>query len=150
MAAVLTGLGFYQLLNLLKPLRLKQSVAGGILLVLVLGHLLYADKWQLYDSYRSSYFGTTTALAKNLQDTKTIGVIAAGIHPTFADGLYYLTNRDIIYFNPTTVSELTNNGELKKAFAIYEVKTAVGFSKTISADIERLTGAKTIAWDKNN
>jgi len=132
MAAVLTGLGLYQLLELLKPLRFKQLIMSGILLVFIVGHLIYADKWQLFDSYRSSYFGAAIEMAKAEQDIKNTGVIAVGTHSTFADAFYYLTNRDVIYFNPSTIEELIKNGKLKEAFDIYKVKSALGYTSNLS------------------
>lgn len=152
-AAALAGLGFYQLwrwlnhaLDLTK--RRQQLALGGLILLMLLAHLVYADRWRLYDTYRSSYIGTILQFSDTLKTVTDPGVIAVGVHPSFAYGLYYFNNRDMVFFNPATVEELIKNGQLKTALDRYHVKTAVGFSTAASADIKRLTGLATIPWDK--
>lgn len=136
-AAVLVGLGIYQLLEIFKTTSIKQYALAGIILAFIIGHLAYADKWELYDAYRSSYFGAALNMVeKEGKDIKNTGVIAVGPHPTFAYAFYYLTNHDVIYFNPDTIAELIKNKKLKKAFDIYKVESAFGYSSDLSNQIK--------------
>lgn len=141
--AILTGLGIWQIAEFLKPINMRKTVVSGMVLSFVLGHLAYANKWSLYDSYRSSRWADAISVADKVKLAGP-GVIAAGIHPTFANGLNYLANRDIIYFNPNTTEELIANGKLKEAFEIYHVKTVVGFSDSVSNSIKKMTNATVI------
>lgn len=144
--ATLVGLGIWQITEFLKPVGMRKTIIGGMILLFVLGHLIYANKWALYDSYRSSHWPNAVIMADKVK-TAGPGVIAVGIHPTFAPGLNYLTNRNIIYFNPEIVGELITNGKLKEAFDIYHVKTVVGFSDSVSQTIKKITGAEFILLD---
>ncbi len=148
-AAVLTGLGTYQLLEMFKAVSFRRSMLIGILLVFIVSHLAYANKWKLYDAYRSSNFGVALDMADKEKDLKNTGVIAVGVHPTFAYTFYYLTNRDVIYFNPDTVTELIENGKLGEAFDIYEVKSAFGYSSDLSNQIKSSLKIPTFSYDKN-
>lgn len=150
-AALLTGLGTYQLWQWMSAGTGAKGRAhlgvGAILTVLLFGHFIYADKWKLYDVYRSSYMGTVLDFSDTVSEIKNKGVIAAGIHPDFASGLYYLTDRDIVYFSTKTVKELLASGNLKDVFEVYGIQTAVGFSEDISTDIQRMTRVDVIPWD---
>jgi len=149
-AASLTGLGVYQFWQWSSEnvgakgwLRLG---LGMTIFILVAGHLAHTDKWKLFDAYRSSNMGVVLEFSDKLEQIKNKGVIAAGVHPDFASGLYYLTDRDIVYFSSNTVKELIGNGKLKNAFEVYHVRTAVGFSEDLSADIKKITNAEVIPW----
>ncbi len=143
--AILTGLGIWQITEFIKPININKNIISGVILLFVLGHLTYANKWSLYDSYRSSRWVDAVNAADKVKLAPR-GVIAAGIHPTFANGLNYLTNRDIIYFNPGAIEKLIANGKLKEAFEIYNVKTAVGFSDSASNSIKKMTNATIIPF----
>ena len=71
----------------------------------------------------------------NKNDVK--GVVAVGIHPVLADGVYYFTNRDIVYFGPVTVEKLIQNKRLKEVFNIYGVKVVAGYSADLTEQIKR-------------
>jgi len=146
----LVGLGVHQLLESLGLDSFKKTIAGLIVLLFLVGHLGYADRWRLYDTYRSSYMGAILELTEKLETIEDTGVVAVDIHPSFAYGLYYFSNEDIIYFNHKTVQDLITEGRLKAAFDIYEVQITVGFSEDLSSNIEKTTGLKTIHWDRTN
>jgi len=151
-AGSLCGLGLYQLWHWLAGfLSLKkgqQYSLGLILIIFIVGHLVYADKWRLYDSYRSSYMGAMIKYSELVSEGDG-GAIAVGVHPGFADGIYYFSNRDVIYFSPNTVTNLIKDGGLSSAFKKYNVATVVGFNGDLSLQINKLTGLKVVAWEES-
>jgi len=149
MASVLIGLGLYQVLEMLKVLPIRQSVICGVLLIFVAGHMIYADKWKLYDAYRSSCFGAVLDMAEKEKDVQNTGVIAFGIHLTCAYNFYYLTDHDVIYFSQETVAELIKDEKLKQAFDIYKVKSAFGYSTDLSNQIKSALKIPVFPYDKN-
>jgi len=148
--ASLVGVGLYQILEILKTIPIRQSTIAVFLLVFIIGHLIYSGKWNLFDAYRSSYFGAAFELAKKEQDLNSSGVIAVGAHSVFAYAFYYLTNHDVIYFNPNTIEELIKDKKLKEAFGIYKVKSAFGYSSDLSKQINTTLKIPVYPYDKNN
>ena len=118
-------------------------------LLAVLGNLAAADKWRLYDSYRSSKAGLVEAIVTQVPVADVPGVIAIGIHPDAAYEFAYLTNHDTIYFNPATIQELYDQKKLKAVFAQYHVSGAIGFSTDLSNDIIQQAGVPAISVSSN-
>jgi hypothetical protein len=147
-AAVLVGVGLYQLVEMFKIIRIKQSVVVLVIMLFVSGHMVYAGKWKLYDAYRSSYFGTALDLVNRGSELKKSGVVAVGAHPTVASAFYYLANRDVVYFSPDTIQELIDNGKLKDAFNIYNVKSSFGYPSNMSNQIKSILKIPVYSYDK--
>lgn len=145
--ALLVGLGVNHLIQRVdRPDKIKLILIF-ILTLSIFGHLFYADKWRLFDAYRSSHIKSALELSQKVNSINNEGVVAAGVHPGFAYGLYYLTDKDTIYFSPETVKSLIERNKLKEAFGYYQVKTAVGFSKETSDSIKRLVDVEVIPLD---
>lgn len=131
---VCLGLGIKKLVEVFQKKDGFRILPPVIILVLLCMHLAYADKWRLFDAYRSSQAvgEGMQAAAKILETGSDTDIVAAGVGPAFADQLYYLTNHDVVYFSPDTIATLLQKGELSHALSVYRVKTVVGFSKEAS------------------
>jgi hypothetical protein len=118
-------------------------------LFLILGQLTFADKWRLYDSYRSSKSILVNEIVAQVPVADVPGVIAFGIHPDAAYQFAYLTNHDTIYFHPDTIQQLLDQKKLKAVFAQYHVSAVIGYSPAESNEISQQTGLPTISISSN-
>jgi glycosyltransferase involved in cell wall biosynthesis len=144
---VCLGLGIKEVLEMFKARGVFKIFPAGIVLALLCLHLIYADKWRLFDAYRSSQGvrDGVQAAASVLETDGEADVVAVGVHPSFADQIYYLTDRDVVYFSPETVATLIKNGDLSHALSVYRVKTVVGFSKEASEALRKETAIRVIS-----
>lgn len=141
------GLGVKELLQALKGRDVLRLLPTGLLLVFLCAHLIYADKWRLFDAYRSSQGvrdGVLVAASVREVDKDT-GIVAVGVHPSFADQIYYLADRDVVYFSPDTIATLMKNGDLAEALSVYDVRTVVGFSREAEEVLRKETAIRVIS-----
>ena len=66
-----------------------------------------------------------------INDSDVIAVASYGLHPS----LNYLSNKSVVLFNPITVANLINNGNLQKAFDDFGVKYIIGYNQELSQAI---------------
>jgi len=142
--ATLTGLGVQWLIDHINLGSFKKYFFGAILLLSILGHLSYANWWRLYDTYRSSHMGITLEISEKINEIEINGRVAVGIHTGVSYGVYYFTDKDIIYFNPNTIKKLIKENKLKEAMELYDVGLIVGYSPEISTIVEEGLGIPTI------
>ena len=142
--SLMCSLGIITIINKIKDLELNKfiktsfSVALGLLFVL---NLVQANKWSLFDYYRSSVMEQTVEISQSINnlglDPKKES-IAIGIHPNAVYIANYLTDLNFTYFNEKTI---TNFGieELRKAFKDYKITRFTGFTQELSKKIKEIT-----------
>ena len=153
--ASLAGMGLYQLWQWVGAGmgindRTRYYGLGAMILLALMAHIAHADKWRMFDDYRSSPMQKILELTDKINEIDAKGVTAVGIHPVLASGVHYFTNKDIVYFSPETVEELIQDGRLKEAFSVYDIELAAGFSKNASAKIKEQTGAEVILLNSDS
>lgn len=141
--AALAGAGVWQIAEWLRPRGIAPMKAGAALTLCLLAVLALASILRLRTGYRSSY-GAAVAEATLKLEGNGAGTLAAGLHPNFAYGLAYFTDRDVVYFSQRTVEALIAEGKLKEAFDAYGVDQAAGFSASSSPEVRKATGAEPV------
>lgn len=106
-----------------------------VLIGILCGHLSYAAKWRLHDAYRSSVEERVREVASRVVAVNP-GTIMVGIHPSAVYGLNYQTDHATVYFNPSTIEELSGSGLLRGVIQNYGVVGFTGYSDFISDMIE--------------
>jgi len=82
---------------------------------------------------------------KEINSTDVIAIGSRHGHPV----LNYLTNKSIVYFDPTTIDDLLLDQKLQQAFDIYNVKYIAGYSEEMSNNIENNSQVENISiWPK--
>ncbi|MEK7154340.1 MAG: hypothetical protein AAB792_02175 [Patescibacteria group bacterium] len=146
----LSSLGLFELFKMIKNAlgpKVGRCVATGLFLLFIL-HLGQADKWRLFDDYRSSINALVINFV-NSPDFKNIkGPIAVYIHQNVAFTLNYYSDREVVYFDSQTVEENLKAGKLKNIFAIYGIKAAFGYSSDLSSQIKSTLKIPVFPYDK--
>ena len=145
---LMISLGIYWFLkfasNLVKGKSKYILVLG--LFFLILLHLVQANKWMLYDVYRSGNIDLALESAqavKNYELSNT-DVVAVDIHPKISYLLNYYTDCNFIYFHQSTVERLLEGGRLQWAFDQFGVTKVIGFNEELTKEIIQNTDVDSI------
>ena len=110
---------------------------------------MQSTKWRLHDDYRSSTLGPVLEAIEVIDQYKIVGPYALGIHSDAAYSLNYYSDSNVVYFHPDTIGELLQSKKLKEAFALYGIKSAIGYPSVEATQIESTLHINTISWDKD-
>jgi len=154
---LLAGVGVYWIVikisGGIKDKRLKYLAIGFILLGVV-SHLFYANKWLFHDLYRNSFLEKTPMFSQVIEEAG-VGEAGVGEDDVIAmsyeyQGAYYLnyyTGKSFIYFDSETISRLLTQGKLGEAFDFYGVTVMLGSNQEQLEEIQEQTKVRTIYVD---
>jgi hypothetical protein len=147
---ILMSLGVYMILKFIWQSGLKSKTKHFLiigLLLVVLFHLIHADRWMLHESYENSNMEETFSLAKSIEEkkqeiNKRTDVIAVGGPDNQAPTVInWYTDFSCVYFNSDTVEKLLEENKLRWAFNEFGVTHVVGFD-SLNKEIANATDVK--------